>query len=138
MELKLNGSQPSARGPAEFFTGTVRIDPLFKAPAPARSAGAYVTFEPCARSHWHTHPLGQILVVTAGCGCVQNWGGPLRIIRPGDVIWTPPGEKHWHGATRNTAMTHMAIQEELNGKMVDWLEPVTDEQYNTPPQELTH
>jgi len=129
MDIKPNGSQPSARGPAEYFTGTVRIDPLFKAPAPARASGAYVTFEPCARSNWHTHPLGQTLIVTCGCGLVQSWGGPVREIRPGDVVWCPPGEKHWHGASRTTAMTHIAIQEELNGKVVDWMEKVTDEQY---------
>lgn len=130
MELKRNGSQPSSRGPAEYFTGTVRVDPLFHAPAPARASGAYVTFEPCARSNWHTHPLGQTLIVTSGCGLVQSWGGPIRVIRPGDVISCPPGEKHWHGAVPGTAMTHIAIQEELNGKVVDWMEKVTDEQYN--------
>ena len=135
MELKRNGSQPSARGPAEYFTGTVRIDALFKTPDPARASGAYVTFEPCARSHWHTHPLGQTLIVTSGCGYVQSWGEPLRVIRPGDVVWCPPGEKHWHGAAPGTAMTHLAVQEALNGKVVDWLEEVTDEQYNAKPQE---
>jgi len=129
MELKRSGSQPSAPGPADYFTGTVRIDPLFKAPAPARASGAYVTFEPGARSNWHTHPLGQTLIVTSGCGCVQSWGGPIKVIRPGDVICCPPGEKHWHGAMPGTAMTHIAIQEELNGKVVDWMEKVTDEQY---------
>src|SRR6266446_2502352 len=101
MELKRNGSQPSARGPAEYFTGTVRIDPLFKAPEPSRASGAYVTFEPCARSNWHTHPLGQTLIVTSGCGFVQSWGGPIKVIRPGDVVWCPPGEKHCHGAYRH-------------------------------------
>jgi len=130
MDLKRNGSQQSARGPAEYFTGTVRIDQLFKAPSPGRSSGAYVTFEPGARSNWHTHPLGQTLIVTAGCGCVQSWGGPIKVIRPGDIISCPPGEKHWHGAMPGTAMTHIAIQEELNGKVVDWREKVTDEQYN--------
>src|SRR5213595_1260579 len=110
MELKRNGSQPSARGPAEYFTGTVRIDQLFKAPGPARASGAYVTFEPCARSNWHTHPLGQTLIVTSGCGFVQSWGGPIKVIRPGDVVWCPAGEKHWHGASPTTAMTHIAIQ----------------------------
>ena len=130
MEFKRNGSQPSARGPAEYFTGTVRIDALFKAPSPARGSGAYVTFEPGARSNWHTHPLGQTLIVTSGCGLVQSWGGPIRISRPGDVISCPPGEKHWHGATPTTAMTHIAIQEELDGKVVDWMERVTEEQYN--------
>jgi quercetin dioxygenase-like cupin family protein len=132
MELKRIGSQPSAKGPAVNFTGSVRVDHLFKAPAPARAAGAYVTFEPGARSHWHTHPLGQTLVVTSGCGLVQSWGGPIRVLRPGDVIWCPPGEKHWHGAAPTTAVTHIAIQEELNGKVVEWLEKVTDDQYNGP------
>ena len=131
MELKRNGSQPAARGPADWFTGTVRIDPLFNAPAPARASGACVTFEPCARSNWHTHPLGQTLIVTAGIGFVQSWGGAVRVIRPGDVVSCPPGEKHWHGAAPTTSMTHIAIQEELNGKVVDWLEPVTDAQYRT-------
>ena len=130
MELRKNGSQPSARGPAEYFTGTVRIDQLFKAPAPSRSSGAYVTFEPGARSNWHTHPLGQTLICTAGCGYVQSEGGEIRTIRPGDVVWCPPNEKHWHGASATTAMTHIAIQEELNGKAVAWMERVTDEQYN--------
>ncbi len=109
MDIKRNGSQPSAKGPAEYFTGTVRVDQLFKAPGPARASGAYVTFEPGARSNWHTHPLGQTLIVTAGCGRVQSWGGPIREIRPGDVVWCPPGEKHWHGAAPTTAMTHIAI-----------------------------
>lgn len=133
MDLKRNGSQSSSQGPAEYFTGTVRVDSLFKAPAPARASGAYVTFEPCSRSNWHTHPLGQTLIVTSGCGFVQSWGEPLRVIRPGDVVWCPPGEKHWHGASSTTAMTHIAIQEELNGRVVDWLERVTDEQYRTTP-----
>jgi quercetin dioxygenase-like cupin family protein len=132
MDIKPNGSQPSARGPAEYFTGTVRIDQLFKAPPPARASGAYVTFEPSARSNWHTHPLGQTLIVTSGCGLVQSWGGAIKVIRPGDVISCPPGEKHWHGAMPTTAMTHIAIQEELNGKVVDWMEKVTDEQYQGP------
>ena len=135
MELKRNGSQPSVQGPAGYFTGTVRVDPLFKAPAPARTSGAYVTFEPGARSNWHTHPLGQTLIVTSGFGFVQSWGGPIKVIRPGDVVSCPPGEKHWHGASPNTAMTHIAIQEELNGKVVDWMEKVTDEQYNGPQEE---
>ena len=135
MELKRNGSEPSARGPAEYFTGTVRIDQLFKAPAPGRTSGAYVTFEPGARSNWHTHPLGQTLICTAGTGYVQSEGGPIRTIRPGDVVWCPPNEKHWHGASSTTAMTHIAIQEELNGKVVDWMEKVTDEQYNGPRDE---
>ena len=129
MELKRNGSQPSARGPTEYFTGTVRVDPLFKAPEPARASGAYVTFEPRARSNWHTHPLGRTLVVTSGRGFVQSWGGPIKVIRPGDVVWCPPGEKHWHGASSTTPMTHIAIQEELNGKVVDWMERVSEEQY---------
>ena len=129
MDIKRSGSQPSGKGPGEYFTGTVRIDPLFQAPAPARVVGASVTFEPGARTAWHTHPLGQTLVVTAGCGLAQRWAGPLEEIRPGDVIWFPPGEKHWHGATANTAMTHTAIQEQLDGKTVDWLEQVSDEQY---------
>jgi quercetin dioxygenase-like cupin family protein len=128
MDLQRNGSQPSSPGPAEYFTGTVRIDPLFQAPAPARAVGASVTFEPGARTHWHTHPLGQTLIVTAGLGWTQCWGGPKVEIRPGDVIWCPPQEKHWHGAT-TTAVTHIAIQEALDGKVVDWLEPVSDEQY---------
>jgi quercetin dioxygenase-like cupin family protein len=129
MEMKRNGSQPSAKGPEQYFTGTVRVDPLFQAPAPARVACASVTFEPGAHSAWHTHPLGQTLLVTSGCGFVQSWGGPVVKIRPGDVVWCPPGEKHWHGATPTTAMTHVAIQESLDGKVVDWLEKVTEEQY---------
>jgi quercetin dioxygenase-like cupin family protein len=135
MELKRSGSQSSTRGPAEYFTGTVRIDPLFRAPAPARASGACVTFEPGARSNWHTHPLGQTLIVTSGLGYVQSWGGPVKVIRPGDVVSCPPGEKHWHGASPATAMTHIAIQEELNGRVVDWLEKVTDEQYQGPRDE---
>ena len=129
MQIKRNGSQPSAKGPAEYFTGTVRIDPLFEAPEPARVRGASVTFEPGARTAWHTHPLGQTLIVTAGCGWTQCWGEPKEEIRPGDVICCPPGKKHWHGATPTTAMTHIAIQEALNGKVVDWMEKVSDEQY---------
>lgn len=129
MDIKRSGSQPSAKGPADYFTGTVRIDPLFEAPAPARTSGASVTFEPGARTAWHTHPLGQTLIVTAGCGLAQRWGGAIEQIRPGDVVWFPPGEKHWHGATPTTAMTHIAIQEWLDGKPVDWLEQVSDEQY---------
>ncbi len=129
MDIKRSGSQPSAKGSAEYFTGNVRIDPLFQPPEPARASGAYVTFEPCARSNWHTHPLGQTLIVTAGCGLVQSWGGPIQEIRPGDVIWCPPGEKHWHGATGTTAMTHIAIQEALDGKVVEWMEKVSDKQY---------
>src|SRR5205823_131839 len=131
MEIKRAGSQPSAKGPADWFTGTVRIDPLFSAPAPARVAGASVTFEPGARTAWHTHPLGQTLIVTAGCGRVQREDGPIEEIHPGDVVWFPPGEKHWHGASPTTAMTHIAIQENLDGKVVDWMEKVRDEQYYT-------
>ena len=129
MEIKRVGSQPSSKGPADWFTGTVRIDPLFQANAPTRAIGASVTFEPGARTAWHTHPLGQTLIVTAGCGRAQRWEGPLEEIRPGDVIWIPPGEKHWHGAAPTTAMTHIAIQEQLDGKAVDWMEKVSDEQY---------
>ena len=129
MELKRSGSQPSAKGPADTFSGSVRIDPLFQAPAPARGLGASVTFEPGARTAWHTHPPGQTLIVTGGCGLVQSWGGPARLIRSGDVVWCPPGEKHWHGATPGTAMTHIAIVEVLEGKSADWMEKVGDEQY---------
>ncbi len=129
MEIKPNGSQPSAKGPADWFTGAVRVDPLFTAPAPARVQGASVTFEPGARTAWHTHPLGQTLIVTAGAGWVQRLGGPIESIQPGDVVWFPPGEKHWHGATATTAMTHIAIQEMLDGRSVDWLEHVTDDDY---------
>jgi quercetin dioxygenase-like cupin family protein len=129
MNITRIGSQPSAKGPDDWFTGTVRIDPLFQVHAPARAAGAIVTFEPGARTAWHTHPLGQTLIVTAGCGWVQREGGPVEEIHPGDVVWFPPGEKHWHGATSTTAMTHTAIQEQLDGKVVDWLEHVSDEQY---------
>ena len=130
MEIKRIGSQPSAKGPPEWFTGTVRIDPLFQAPDPARVQCASVTFEPGSRTAWHTHPLGQTLIVTAGCGWVQREGGPVEEIRPGDVVWTAPGEKHWHGATPTTAMTHIAIQEKKDGKVVDWMEKVSDEQYH--------
>ena len=133
MEIKRNGSRPSGKGPEAYFTGAVRVDPMFQVGDPARVSGGHVTFEPGARSAWHTHPLGQTLIVTSGCGLVQSWGGPIRVIRPGDVIWCPPGEKHWHGASTTTAMTHIAIQEELNGKVVDWLERVTDEQYRAVP-----
>jgi quercetin dioxygenase-like cupin family protein len=129
MEIKRSGSQPSRRGPAEYFTGAVRVDPLFQAPDPARATGGHVTFEPGARSAWHTHPLGQTLIVTSGLGWVQREGGPIEEVRFGDVVWFPPGLKHWHGATPTTAMTHIAIQESLNGKTVDWLEKVSDEQY---------
>jgi len=129
MDIKRAGSQPSTKGPADWFTGTVRIDPLFQAPDPARVQCASVTFESGARTAWHTHPLGQTLIVTAGCGWVQRWGGSIEEIRPGDVIWFAPGEKHWHGATPTTAMTHIAIQEKLDGKPVDWMEQVSDEHY---------
>ena len=129
MQITRSGAQPSGKGPAEYFTGTVRIDPLFSAPDPARAAGASVTFEPGARTAWHTHPLGQTLIVTSGLGWVQREGGPVEEVRPGDVVWFPPGEKHWHGATATTAMTHIAIQERLDGKAVDWMEHVTDGQY---------
>ncbi len=129
MDIKRNGSQPSVKGPAEWFTGTVRIDPLFEANDPARAGGASVTFEPGARTAWHSHPLGQTLIVTSGCGWVQRWGGPIEEIRPGDVISIQPGEKHWHGATATTAMTHIAIQEHLDGRAADWMEKVSDEQY---------
>jgi len=129
MDITRNGSQPSTTPPADYFTGAVRLDPLFHAPDPARAIGASVTFEPGSRTAWHTHPLGQTLIVTAGSGRAQRWGGPIEDIRPGDVVWFAPGEKHWHGASPTTAMTHMAIQERLDGKAVDWLEQVSDEQY---------
>jgi quercetin dioxygenase-like cupin family protein len=129
MEIKRNGSQPSGKGPAGYFTGAVRIDPLFAAPAPARASGASVTFEPGARTAWHTHPLGQTLIVTVGRGLAQRDGGPVEEIRPGDVVWFAPGEKHWHGAAPTTAMTHIAIAEAQSGKVVDWMEKVSDEQY---------
>jgi quercetin dioxygenase-like cupin family protein len=129
MDIKRSGSRPSGKGQAEYFTGAVRIDPLFEAPDPARAVGASVTFEPGARTAWHSHPLGQTLIVTAGLGRAQRWGGPIEEIRPGDVIWFAPGEKHWHGATATTAMTHIAIQEHLDGKTADWMEKVSDEQY---------
>jgi quercetin dioxygenase-like cupin family protein len=130
MDIKRIGSRPSTKGPSEWFTGIVRIDPLFQAPDPALVQSSSVTFEPGARTAWHTHPLGQTLIVTAGCGWAQRWGAAIEEIRPGDVIWFPPGEKHWHGATSTTAMTHIAIQEKLDGKVVDWMEHVTDGQYN--------
>ena len=129
MEIKRIGSQPSSKGPSDYFTGTVRIDSPFQGGDPARVGGACVTFEPGARTAWHTHPLGQTLIVIAGCGRVQRWGGPIEEIRPGDVVWIAPGEKHWHGATATTAMTHIAIAEALDGKVVDWMEKVTNEQY---------
>jgi quercetin dioxygenase-like cupin family protein len=129
MDIQRSGSRPSSKGPAEWFTGTVRIDPLFQAQAPARAVASHVTFEPGARTAWHTHPLGQTLIVTFGRGLAQRWDGPVEEIRPGDVVWFAPGEKHWHGAAPATAMSHIAIQEQLDGKAVDWLEPVSDKQY---------
>ena len=132
MEIKRNGSQPSGKGPAEYFTGSVRLDQPFQAADPARVLGAIVTFEPGAHTAWHTHPLGQTLIVTAGCGWAQRLGGPVEEIRPGDIVWFAAGEKHWHGATLTTAMTHIAIQEALDGKVVDWMEHVTDQQYHAP------
>ncbi|CAN7665731.1 cupin domain-containing protein [Pararhizobium sp. LjRoot235] len=129
MDIKRAGSQPSGKGPSDWFTGTVRIDPLFPVRDPARAAGNSVTFEPGARTAWHTHPLGQVLIVTAGCGRVQLEGGPVEEIRPGDVVWFEPGEKHWHGAGPTTAMTHIAIQESLGGKAVEWLKKVDDADY---------
>lgn len=129
MEIKRSGSQPSSRGSSDWFTGTVRVDPLFNAPAPARVTGASVTFEPGARTAWHTHPLGQTLIITAGLGRVQREGGPVEEIRSGNVVWFSPGEKHWHGAGPTTAMTHIAVVENLDGKTADWMEQVTDAQY---------
>jgi len=129
MIITRNGSKPSGKGPADYFTGQVRVDPLFQADAPARVVGASVTFEPGARTAWHTHPLGQTLVVLSGCGRAQHEGGPVEEIRPGDVIWFPPHERHWHGAAPTVAMTHLAIQEQLDGKTVDWMGHVSDEQY---------
>ena len=129
MDIKRIGSQPSGKGPEDYFTGTVRIDPLFEAAEPGRVLGASVTFEPGARTAWHTHPLGQTLIVTAGCGWAQRWGGAREEIRPGDVVWIPAGEKHWHGATGTTAMTHLAVQEKREGKAVEWLEKVTEAEY---------
>ena len=137
MELKRAGSQPSSTGAAQWFTGTVRIDPLNVPPAPARHSCAAVTFEPGARSNWHTHPLGQTLIVTFGCGWTQCEGGEIVEIRAGDVIWCPPGHKHWHGATPTTAMTHIAVQEALDGKNVEWMEPVSDDQYRAGPARKT-
>jgi len=131
MEVTRNGSQPSGKGPADYFTGTVRVDPLFDLPAPARASGASVTFEPGARTAWHAHPLGQTLIVTAGFGRVQRWGGPVEEIRPGDVVRIAPGEKHWHGAGPATSMTHIAIQEKLDGKAAEWMEQVGDAQYRS-------
>ena len=129
MEIKRSGSQPANPGPADWFTGTVRVEPLFSAPDPARTAGARVTFEPGARTAWHTHPLGQTLIITAGTGRVQRAGGPVETVGPGDVVWFPPGEKHWHGASATEAMTHIAIQERLDGKVVDWMEHVSEADY---------
>ena len=129
--IRKAGSQASMKGPEEYFTGTVRVDAPFQADAPARIFAASVTFEPGARTAWHTHPLGQTLIVTAGCGLVQRWGGPTEEIRPGDVVWFPPGEKHWHGAAPATAMTHIAIVEVLDGKSAEWMEKVSDEQYQS-------
>ncbi len=139
MEIQRNGSQPSTQGPAEYFTGTVRLDPLFQPTEPARSFGASVTFEPGARTIWHTHPLGQILIVTAGSGRVQRWGGPVEEIQPGDVVKISPGEKHWHGASNTTAMTHIALLEVLDGKSVEWLEKVTEKPDSEPksPENVT-
>ena len=131
MEIRRCGSRPSGKGPAEYFTGTVRIDPLFEAADRPGVSGGSVTFEPGARTAWHTHPLGQTLIVTFGAGRVQWWGGPVEEIPPGDVVWIPPGEKHWHGASPTVAMTHIAVQEALDGKVADWLEKVSDEQYNS-------
>ncbi|OHX12766.1 cupin [Chromobacterium sphagni] len=138
MELKRAGSQPSIQGSEDYFTGTVRIDPLNAPPEPARVSVASVTFEPGARSAWHTHPLGQTLIVTAGCGWTQCAGGSIVEIRAGDVIWCPPGRKHWHGASATTSMTHIAVQESLNGKNVEWLEKVTDEEYMVGPTGSAH
>ena len=129
MEIKRAGSQPSGPGPEAYFTGRVRIDPLHAAPEPGRAAAAWVTFEPGARTAWHTHPLGQTLIVTSGLGWAQREAGPVEEIRPGDVVWFPPGEKHWHGATATTAMSHIAIQEKLDGKTVDWLDQVSGAEY---------
>jgi quercetin dioxygenase-like cupin family protein len=131
MDIKRNGSRPSGKGPEAWFTGTVRVDPMFQVGDPARVSGGHVTFEPGARSAWHTHPLGQTLIVTSGLGWAQCEGGPIEEIRPGDVIWFPPGEKHWHGATATTAMTHIAVTESFNGKSVDWMEKVSDDQYRS-------
>ncbi len=129
MKVTKNGSQPSKTGPAEWFTGTVRLDSPFQTESPARASGAVVTFEPGARTAWHTHPLGQTLIVTAGSGLAQRQGGPIETVQPGDIVWFSPGEKHWHGAGPTTAMTHIAIAEQLDGKVVEWMEKVTDQQY---------
>src|SRR4051794_28385641 len=129
MQIRRAGSQPSAKGPADYFIGTVRVDPMFPATAPSRVSGGHVTFEPGARSAWHTHPVGQTLIITSGLGWVQQWGGPKQEVRAGDGVWFSPGIKHWHGASATTAMTHIAIQEAIDGKNVDWLEQAGDEQY---------
>lgn len=129
IEIKRNGSRPSSKGSPDWFTGSVRVDPLFQTPPPARVAGAHVTFEPGARTNWHTHPLGQTLIITSGLGWLQREGGAIEEVRPGDVVWFPPDLRHWHGATPATAMTHIAIQESLDGKVVEWMEKVSDEQY---------
>jgi quercetin dioxygenase-like cupin family protein len=134
MDIKRNGSQPSGKGQGEYFTDNVRIDPLFQPHEPTRASGASVTFEPGARTAWHSHPLGQTLIVTAGCGLVQSWGNPIEKIRPGDVVWSLPGQKHWHGATATTVMTHISIVEQLDGKSADWMEKVSDEQYQAGPK----
>ena len=133
MEIKRIGTEPSVKGPSDWFTGTVRLDKLVEAPEPARVVAASVTFEPGARTAWHTHPLGQTLIVTAGCGRVQRWGGPIEEIRPGDVVWFAPGEKHWHGADPAIGMVHLALQENLDGVQADWLEKVSDEIYSAAP-----
>jgi quercetin dioxygenase-like cupin family protein len=129
IDIKRNGSRPSAKGSPDWFTGSVRVDPLFQAPDPARAGAGQVTFEPGARTHWHTHPLGQTLIITSGLGWVQRESGPIEEVRPGDVVWFPPGLKHWHGASATTAMTHIAIQESVGGRNVEWMEKVTDDQY---------
>jgi quercetin dioxygenase-like cupin family protein len=129
MQITRNGTQAARKGPADWFTGAVRVDPLFQASDPARMSGANVTFEPGARTAWHSHPLGQTLIITSGLGWVQSEGGPVEEVRPGDIVWFPPGVKHWHGATPATAMTHIAVLEALNGKNTDWLEQVSDAQY---------
>ena len=133
MRISRSGSQPSSKGPADYFTGTVRIDPLFQPEAPARAASASVTFEPGARTAWHTHPLGQTLHIASGVGRVQSWGGPVREVRAGDTVWISPGEKHWHGAAPDHGMEHIAMQEQQGGEVVQWLEPVSDEQYAVRP-----
>ncbi|MGF0536881.1 (R)-mandelonitrile lyase [Agrobacterium sp. ES01] len=130
MDIKRNGSRPSGKGPAEYFTGAVRMDPLIEAPEPARIRSVHVTFEPGARTNWHTHPLGQTIIITSGSGLAQHWGGPVEELRPGDVVWFAPGEKHWHGASATNGMSHIAIQEALDGVTADWLEAVSADQYD--------